>query len=61
MAVTKTDEMAEQLESMLEQDSTLKSVADGVKKCVNSDTVTMVIRYVDCNGEEICSKEYVSK
>ena len=59
--IEKTDEMAEQLESMAAQDSTLQNTANGIQKCVNVDTVTVIARYVDCNGEEIYSKECVSE
>lgn len=60
-SIEKTDEMAEQLESMVEQDTTLQSMANGLKKCVNSDRVIVVMRYVDCKGKEIYSKECVSE
>lgn len=59
--IEKTDEMAAQLESMAAQDSTLQNTANGIQKCVNVDTVTVIARYVDCNGEEIYSKECVSE
>ena len=58
----KTDGMAAQLEeSISKQDDTFQNTANEVKEYVNSDTVTVVIEYIDCNGEKIFSKEYVSK
>ena len=60
--IEKTDEMANQLEeSVAAQDATFQNTANEIKGYVESDTVTVVIEYLDCNGEEIYSKEYVSE
>lgn len=58
----KADGMAEQLEKAMEaQDSTFQVTADGIKSAVGVDTASVVIEYIDCNGEMIYSKEYTAK
>ncbi len=58
----KQDGMAEELESrMSAQDSTFQSTANELKKIVKVDKPSVVIEYVDCNGEMIYSKEYIAE
>ncbi len=61
-SIEKADGMAETLETAMEsQDETFQSTADEIKELVDVKTATVVIEYVDCNGELIYSKEYTSK
>lgn len=46
---------------MKAQDSTFQATADGIKSAVGVDTASVVIEYIDCNGEMIYSKEYTAK
>lgn len=58
----KTDGMAEALEAAIEtQDATFQNTADQIKKYVNVDTATVVIKYIDSKDEMIFTKEYTSK
>ena len=60
--IEKTDDMTAQLEqSISAQDATFQNIANEVKEYVSNDSVTVVIEYIDCNGDEIFSKEYVSE
>lgn len=60
--IEKADGMEEQLESaMSAQDSTFQTTANEIKKVVKADHPSVVIEYVDCNGEMIYSKEYVAE
>lgn len=60
--VAKADGMAESLESAMKaEDDTFQSTADEIKKVVKAKNPSVVIKYVDMNGEEIYSKEYVAK
>lgn len=60
--IEKTDDMTAQLEqSISAQDATFQNTANEVKEYVSNDSVTVVIEYIDCNGDEIFSKEYVSE
>lgn len=61
-SIEKADGMAETLEAAMEaQDETFQNTADEIKELVDVKTATVVIEYVDCNGEMIYSKEYTSK
>lgn len=58
----KSDVLAEQLEKAMEtQDATFQATADGIKKEVDVDSAIVRIEYIDCNGEEIYSKEYTAE
>ena len=61
-SLTKQDGMAESLESaMKSQDSTFQSTANTLKVVIKEANPTIVIRYVDCNGEVIYEKEYAAE
>ncbi len=60
--IEKTDEKTKQLEEYIASlDATFQMTANAMKEYVNSDEVIVVIEYLDCNGEEIFSKEYISE
>lgn len=60
--VEKSDELAAALESELaKQDFTFQSTADSIQLSVSNENVKVIIRYLDKNGDEIYSKEYVAK
>ena len=54
-----TDEEIANLGSSVEAESaTFQETADQVKKLVDAEAPSLVIRYLDANGEEIYSKEF---
>ncbi len=58
----KSDELAASLESEIaKQDTTFQTTADSLKPSVSNENLKVVIRYIDKNGAEIFSKEYVAK
>lgn len=58
----KSDELAEQLEAAMQaQDSKFQATADGIKSEVGVDSASVVIEYIDKNGEMIYTKEYTAK
>lgn len=61
-SIEKSDDLVESLETAVAaQDSTFQATADGIKKEIDADSVSVVVEYVDCNGEMIYSKEYTAK
>lgn len=53
------DGLAESLESGIEaQASTFQEAANELKELVKADNPTVVVKYVDINGNEIYSKEF---
>lgn len=61
-SIEKADGMAEQLESGIEaQASTFQETADELKKLCKASNPTLVIEYVDMNGDVIYTKEFPAK
>ena len=60
--VEKVDGMAESLESAVAaEEATFQETADELKKVVDVKSPSVVIEYIDANGEVIFTKEYVAK
>lgn len=58
----KQDGMAEAIESEMEKEaSTFQDTANEIKKVVDAKNPSVVIEYVDKNGETIYSKEFVAE
>lgn len=58
----KSDELAEKLEAEMQtQDSKFQATADSIKTEAGVDSASVVIEYVDKNGEMIYTKEYTAK
>ena len=60
--VEKVDGMEEQLErAIAAEEATFQETADELKKVVDVKSPSVVIEYIDANGEIIFTKEYVAK
>lgn len=58
----KSDKLTQQHEAAMQaQDSTFQATADKIKSEVGVDSASVVIEYVDKNGEMIYTKEYTAK
>lgn len=60
--VTNFDGFAEALEEALEAEKdTFIDLANAIKEEVNEENPVVVVRYIDANGEEICSVEFTAE
>lgn len=60
--IEKADGMAETLESAMDAEaSTFQDTANEIKKVVDAKNPSVVIEYVDKNGETIYSREFVAE
>lgn len=61
-SITYSDELRDSLEKAMEgQEATLEAMADGIRKQVKIDSITMVYEYRDCDGKLIYSKEFITR
>lgn len=57
--LTKSDELTEALKSGLEANAdSFTDVASSLKLAVNEENPEVIVRYVDSNGDEICSQTF---